>query len=233
MNEAKRYSWDTQLKCTATKSSQHPWLEKPIEISISPQHDISMPPKEPTRHQLSSRLAYSQHTPAFLQKLKNRIAGAPDTDDQFDEEFEDDGSGRPPIPKRPSIPTRPDDDPGSADEDDVDEKPQVVVLKKGKHLTAHEAENVRREEKGLLHLPGPGAPKEDSAGVASHITANKDAKDNKTHSTSLSFSSSKGTSKPSVNKRKILDDTEDKLGVSSRKKSKKPSKTLLSFGDDA
>lgn len=113
-----------------------------IGISISPQREISMPPKEPTRHQLSSRLAYSQHTPTFLQKLKNKIAGAPDTSD---EEFEDDGSGRPPIPRRPSIPVRPDDDPGSADEDDGDEKPQVVVLKEGKHLTAYEAEKIRRE----------------------------------------------------------------------------------------
>ncbi|KAG6896032.1 hypothetical protein C0992_010754 [Termitomyces sp. T32_za158] len=192
-----------------------------------------MPPKEPTRHQLSSRLAYNQHTPAFLQKLKNRIAGAPDADDQSDEEFEDDGSGRPPIPRRPSIPTRPDDDPGSADEDDGDEKPQVVVLKKGKHLTAHEAENIRREEKGLPPLPSPGAPKEDSAGVASDATTDKDAKYNKMHTTGLSFSSSKSTSKPSVNKRKIPADAGDKPGASSRKKSKKQSKTLLSFGDDA
>ena len=34
--------------------------------------------------------------------------------------------------------------PGSADEDFADEKPQVVVLREGKHLTEREAENVRR-----------------------------------------------------------------------------------------
>lgn len=105
-----------------------------------------MAPKEPTRQQLSSRLQYSQSTPRFLQKLQNRIAGVPDEDEEYDEEFEpDDGSGRPPIPRRPAIPERPDDDPGSADEDDGDEKPQIVVLRPGKHLTEHEAENLRRE----------------------------------------------------------------------------------------
>jgi hypothetical protein len=101
-----------------------------------------MAPKEPTKHQLSSRLAYSQNTPAFLQKLKNRIAGIPDEDEE-DEEW--DGTGRPPIPQRPAIPERPEGDPGSASEDDGDEKPQVVVLKEGKHLTEREAENVRRK----------------------------------------------------------------------------------------
>lgn len=109
---------------------------------------LSMPPKskEPNRHQLSSRLSYSQNTPTFLLKLQNRINGVQDDDDD-DPEFEpDDGSGRPPIPRRPAIPQRPDDDPGSAEEDgdEGDEKPQVVVLRAGKHLTEREAENVRR-----------------------------------------------------------------------------------------
>lgn len=104
-----------------------------------------MAPKEPTRQQLSSKLSYSQNTPAFLQKLQNRIAGIPDEDEsEEDNEWEDDGSGRPPIPRRPAIPQRPVDDPGSADEDNADEKPQVVVLRQGKHLTEREAENVRR-----------------------------------------------------------------------------------------
>ncbi|KAG6872735.1 hypothetical protein C0995_007056 [Termitomyces sp. Mi166 len=192
-----------------------------------------MGPKEPTRHQLSSRLAYSQNTPAFLQKLKNKIAGVSDADDQYDE-FEDDGSGRPPIPRRPVIPTRPDDDPGSADEDDGDEKPQVVVLKEGKHLTAHEAENIRRQEKGLSPLSDPETSKEDSVGAASSSTPNKDAKGNKTQTTSLSFSSSKRKPKSFVKKRKVPADNEnDKLGAPPKKKPKKPSKTLLSFGDDA
>ena len=108
-----------------------------------------MAPREPTRAQLSSKLAYQQHTPKFLLKLQNRMNGIPDEeeleDNNYDDEFEYVDSGRPPIPKRPSIPERPKDNPGSADEDDRDEKPQVVVLKAGKHLTEREAENVRRK----------------------------------------------------------------------------------------
>ena len=75
----------------------------------------------------------------------NGIPDEEELEDNNDDEFEYVGSERPPIPKRPTIPERPKDDPGSADEDDGDEKPQVVVLKAGKHLTEREAENVRRK----------------------------------------------------------------------------------------
>jgi Domain of unknown function (DUF4604) len=108
---------------------------------------------QPTRHQLSSKLAYEHKTPAFLLKLQRQVAGRGGRDsdehenDYDDDEFEDDGSGRPPIPRRPAIPERPTDDPGSADEDGDDEKPQIVVLKQGKHLSEREAENEKR--KGL------------------------------------------------------------------------------------
>jgi hypothetical protein len=99
------------------------------------QYDQSMQPvidprsqpmsREPTKHQLSSRLSYQQHTPAFLRRLQKNYGGGRrgDDDDEEDEptygdgEFEDDGSGRPPIPVRPSIPERPKDNPGSEDED--------------------------------------------------------------------------------------------------------------------
>jgi hypothetical protein len=105
-----------------------------------------MAPREPTRAQLSSKLAYQSHTPNFLQKFKNRMNGVPDEEEEYDEEFEHIGGGREPIPRRPRpvIPERPDGDPGSADDEDGDEKPQVVVLKAGKHLTEREAENIRR-----------------------------------------------------------------------------------------
>ena len=89
------------------------------------------------------------------------MAGVPDNDyedDGYDEygrdEYEhvNDGSGRPPIPRRPPIPERPADNPGSADEDEGDddedrdgERPQIVVLKEGKHLSEHEVENERRK----------------------------------------------------------------------------------------
>lgn len=107
----------------------------------------SMAPKEPTKHQLSSRLTYSQHTPTFLRKLQSRVSGVPGEDSDEDLEFEDDGSGRPPIPRRPPIPERPANDPGSGDEegDRDDEAPQVVVLKEGKHLSAWEVENEKRK----------------------------------------------------------------------------------------
>lgn len=106
-----------------------------------------MAPKEPTKHQLSARLSYSQRTPAFLRKLQSRVSGIPGDDSDENPEFEDDGSGRPPIPRRPPIPERPASDPGSADEDRDDEAPQVVVLKEGKHLTAREVENEKRKGK--------------------------------------------------------------------------------------
>ena len=105
----------------------------------------SMAPKEPTKHQLSARLSYSQHTPAFLRKLQSRVSGLPDENSDENPEFEDDGSGRPPIPRRPPIPERPASDPGSEDDDRDDEAPQVVVLKEGKHLSAREVENERRK----------------------------------------------------------------------------------------
>ena len=104
-----------------------------------------MAPREPTRALLSSKLAYQANVPAFLQKLQNRMNGVQDDDDDDDDaEFEHVGGGRAPIPRRPAIPERPADDPGSADEDFADEKPQVVVLREGKHLTEREAANVRR-----------------------------------------------------------------------------------------
>nr|GAT48468.1 predicted protein [Mycena chlorophos] len=176
-----------------------------------------MAPKEPTRAQISSRLSYSATTPRFLQKLQNRIAGVPDADSDNEDdsqyrydrdEFETiDNSGRPPIPRRPErerppIPERPADDPGSADEDDADEKPQVVVLKEGKHLTEREAENVRRKEKGLPPLPDPDPP------VASSSSSKPEDKPKKSKppSPSLSFSTAKngGGFKAGAAKRKAI-----------------------------
>ena len=114
-----------------------------------------MAPKEPTRAQLSSRLAYNAQTPAFLRRFQNHVNGNADSDEEEgDPEWEEVGGGRPAIPRRPKddrppIPTRPDDDPGSTDEEAGDEAPQIVVLKEGKHLSEWEVENEKR--KGALY----------------------------------------------------------------------------------
>lgn len=190
-----------------------------------------MAPKEPTRAQLSSRLSYSQNTPAFLRKFQNRVAGVPDEDEDDDDEFEYDGSGRPPIPKRPAIPERPSDQAGSADEDDGDERPQVVVLKEGKHLSQKEAENERRKARGLPPLPEPlGVVPADSHETLNEAPVKARSRD------SLSFSSKAGMKPSTSGKRKAVGDPGEhgsKDGEKkTKKKAKKASRTLLSFADD-
>uniref|UniRef100_A0A0W0EXI4 DUF4604 domain-containing protein n=1 Tax=Moniliophthora roreri TaxID=221103 RepID=A0A0W0EXI4_MONRR len=218
---------------------------------------MSRKDKEPTRAQLSSRLAYQSHVPAFLQKLQNKMAGGPDEEEE-DDEWEYDGSGRPPIPRRPRppIPERPADNPGSEDEDDGDEKPQVVVLKEGKHLTEREVENIRRkgsftllmfcvdisnchfEEKGLLPLPEPSGNASEESKPESSSTKNETKKPPK-EKLSLSFSSAKASSGKSFKRKVLGGDSEDekdkeKAKKPAKKKSKKKNtKTLLSFSDDA
>lgn len=199
---------------------------------------VNMAPKEPTKHQLSSRLTYNQHTPVFLRKLQSRVSGIPDEDSDENPEFEDDGSGRPPIPRRPPIPERPASDPGSGDEDRDDEAPQVVVLKEGKHLSAWEVENERRKAKGLSLLPDPSAPAAEVPSGDSKdqkSTKKQDAKEKK----NLSFSSGpSSSSRPMTTKRKAVgdeDDSESRVGGSAlrvKTKKKKP-KVGLSFADDA
>jgi hypothetical protein len=78
-------------------------------------------------------------------KLQSRLSGVSHEDSDENAEFEDDGSGRSPIPRQPPIPERPADDPGNEDEDGDDEAPQVVALKEGKHLSAWEVENEEQE----------------------------------------------------------------------------------------
>lgn len=101
--------------------------------------------KKQTPYQFKSQLAYNQTTPAFLQRIKNQVAGRSGDDDEEDYDNWEPGTSSGSGHRRASPPRRPDDDPGSADEDDDDEMPQVVVLKEGKHLTALEAENEKRK----------------------------------------------------------------------------------------
>jgi len=207
--------------------------------------------REPTKHQLSSRLSYQQHTPAFLRRLHKTHGGGrrgDDDDEEEDEptygdgEFEDDGSGRPPIPVRPSIPERPKNDPGSEGEDENDEKPQVVVLKEGKHLTEREAQNEKRKAQGLPPLPEP--PNNPTTDPVPGTTKSK-----ATNSKGLNFSStgSSTTGSAARKKRKAVVDLQlqdddfaslgdmvkDKSSKPAKKKPKKTDKKLLSFGDDA
>lgn len=55
-------------------------------------------PKELTRHQLSSRIAYDQNVPSFLRKMRAQVAGTsyddPDSDpDRASNPDEDNGEG--------------------------------------------------------------------------------------------------------------------------------------------
>ncbi|KAI0295908.1 hypothetical protein B0F90DRAFT_1748304, partial [Multifurca ochricompacta] len=175
-------------------------------------------PREPTKHQLSSRLTYSQQTPAFLRKLQSRVSGIPDEDSDENPEFEDDGSGRPPIPRRPAIPERPADDPGSEDEDGGDEAPQVVILKEGKHLSAWEVGNEKRKAKGLPPLPDPAAAVLPSSSLDDDDDNTKDSKSKKrkeaiteekkslSFSSGPPFSSRSTTAVKTVKKRKAVGD---------------------------
>ncbi|KAH9838546.1 uncharacterized protein C8Q71DRAFT_535533 [Rhodofomes roseus] len=187
--------------------------------------------KEPTRNQLSSRLAYSAQTPAFLLRMQARVNGT--AEDEDDDEYEYDGSGRPPIPKRPAIPERPDDDPGSAEEDNGDEKPQVVVLREGKHLSEREVENEKRKAKGLSPLPD--IVEGEAEAPASGSTSQKDSAEKQAHSRSFGSIGLKTKS----TKRKAVGDARDdepptgKPTKGMKKKPKKAEKKLLSFGDES
>lgn len=97
-------------------------------------------------------------------------------------------------------------------------------------------------EKGLASLPDPA---KELAKEASTPSAPVDAPSSKTktHTSSLSFSSSKSGFKEAttnLKKRKAMGDPGDETGKDgskgkkgTKKKPKKASKTLLSFGDDA
>ena len=131
-----------------------------------------MPPKEPTKHQLSARLQFQSQTPAFLRAFQNRISGRRDDEDedapQVEGEYYDSGKGEGAVDEFGRSVDRPLLDEfgrevrraGSAEretnakreetrrremEEEEDEKPVVVVLKEGKHLTEFEAENERRK----------------------------------------------------------------------------------------
>ena len=245
-----------------------------------------MGPKELSRHQLSSKLSYQAHVPAFLQKLQNRMAGVSDLpSDENEPQFEDGeleyvGGGRPPIPRRPPIPKRPASQPGSNDErgdddsdEEGDEKPQIIVLREGKHLSEREVEIIKRKgdsclcslgsitelgqitEKGLPPLPETTDTAQGTHDVCASEKVKDATKPASSKSKGLSFSSEKTTTKTSSKRKAIsqLDSDNDndssvqmsneklkskfekekERKVQLKKRPKKESRKLLSFGDDA
>ncbi|KAG8889376.1 hypothetical protein FRB98_004469 [Tulasnella sp. 332] len=210
-----------------------------------------MPPKQ-TPHQLSKGLGYSQTTPgpyafscpitwwpnysgcppAFLVALQQRIAG-----NELGNSGIEGSDGRPPIPTRP-------EGEASGDDESDEEKPQVVVLRTGKHLNEVEVDNEKRKAKGL-----PPRPTADEQGIVvqavsgSTTTSKANDKDLK----GLSFYSASGaassTSKGPSRKRKVIGveaqlvsdgKGEDQMAGKKVKKLKKlaQSKALISFGDE-
>ncbi|KAF8751728.1 hypothetical protein RHS01_08433 [Rhizoctonia solani] len=127
-----------------------------------------MPPrnKGPTPHQISSRLQYSQGVPSFLRQLQSQVGGQlssqrygrGDNDDEPEianmPPDEEDGNVYNPDWDRTSRPAvdrqyRRNGTPSEDEEDSGDEKPQIVVLKEGKHLSAKEVEREKRRAQGL------------------------------------------------------------------------------------
>ena len=131
-----------------------------------------MPPKEPTKHQLSARLQFQSQTPAFLRAFQNRVSGRRDEEDedapQIEGDYGDGGRDGDAVDEFGRSVSRPTLDEfgrevrraGSAErereakkeqmrrremDEEEDEKPVVVVLKEGKHLTEFEAENETRK----------------------------------------------------------------------------------------
>ncbi|GAB1527443.1 hypothetical protein RhiXN_03432 [Rhizoctonia solani] len=148
-------------------------------------------------------------------------------------------SGRPPIPSRPPIPTRPGESskpnggrngtPSEDEEDSGDEKPQIVVLKEGKHLSAKEVEREKRRAQGLPDDESEPDEKSTEAPEAK-------AKPSKAKSSTFSDPHVSTGAKPKA-KRKIIGDgagsqgDKDKISEKPKKKKAKKETKLLSFGD--
>ena len=131
----------------------------------------------------------------------------------------------------------------------MDEAPQVVVLREGKHLTAHEVENERRKgtvhstarsrkliwlrslAKGLPPLPDPDDKESPEPKLPAAAEPKQAAGSKQHHAEGLSFSS--GSSAKPAKKRRIInseDTKEDEKKVKPpKKKVKKADKKLLSF----
>ncbi|CAE6479635.1 unnamed protein product [Rhizoctonia solani] len=227
-----------------------------------------MPPrsKDPTPHQLSSRLQYSQGVPSFLRQLQAQVGGQLSSqrfgrgdDDEEPEIADEDGNvynpdwdkgesadGRPPIPSRPPVPSRPpiptrpggsekphggrNGTPSEDEEDSGDEKPQIVVLKEGKHLSAKEVEREKRRGQGLSDEDEPESSEKPSGEYLVKV------KQFKMKSQTFSDPHVSTGAKPKA-KRKIVGEDVGSQGNKNKgldkpkKKKQKKETKLLSFGD--
>ncbi|KAJ1300078.1 hypothetical protein OPQ81_002560 [Rhizoctonia solani] len=147
---------------------------------------------------------------------------------------------RPPVPSRPPIPTRPggsskpnggrNGTPSEDEEDSGDEKPQIVVLKEGKHLSAKEVEREKRRAQGL--------PDQDESELNEKSSEEPSTKVNPPKAKPQTFSDSHVTTgaKPKA-KRKIIggdvgsQGNKDNRSEKPKKKKQKKETKLLSFGD--
>ncbi|KAF7337497.1 hypothetical protein MSAN_02222700 [Mycena sanguinolenta] len=123
--------------------------------------------------------------------------------------------------------------PGAQMRTTVTKSRKSLCYKRGKHLTEREAENLRREVRGLPPLPDPDESTS-KLPPESETKAKAPAK-SKEPAPSLSFSSAKNSFKNGAAKRKaalIGSKADGPSDSHPKKKPKKESKTLLSFGDD-
>ncbi|CAE6473893.1 unnamed protein product [Rhizoctonia solani] len=149
-------------------------------------------------------------------------------------------SGRPPVPSRPPIPTRPGESskphggrngtPSEDEEDSGDEKPQIVVLKEGKHLSAKEVDREKRRAQGLSDEDEPEPNEKPSDQHSTKV------KPPKAKSQTFSDPHVSTGAKPKA-KRKIVGEAvgsegnKDKNSAKPKKKKQKKETKLLSFGD--
>ncbi len=220
----------------------------------------------PSDRLISQRLQYNAKTPAFLLALQGKVSGRMSNED---EDAEDPGMEQLDV-NRPAIPRRPrgltgEDQTGDGGDDDLeggDEKPIVVVLKEGKHLTERQAESERRKgmcwypswprtlisytaslAQGLPPLPEPDNGNNDLGSTKSSTgVATSSSQRSSSGPGPFSFSSSaKGPSSASQRatnikrlKRKASASQDEKPGkdLEKPKKKKKESKSLVSFGDE-
>jgi hypothetical protein len=114
-----------------------------------------MPPKH-TNAQYRSRLAYNAGSqPAFLRALQAQISGKPlpPDNDESSGDWERPDASRPAILRRPDAPDGDAAEHDSGDDEEGDERPQVVVLKEGKHLSELEVTSEKRRRMfDLLHI---------------------------------------------------------------------------------